>query len=232
MSQAEFPTTHATWIAAQLSRGEAGRTEVHDHVMRRYAAPLRAYVLGSTLRTLDDADALVNGFFVSRLSRGDYLGKWQESALPLRRWLVNGLLLHARERMREMRKSAGGCEGCACGTGCESVDAIGLEPSAFESFERAWSRALLGDACSLAQRELFAEGDGDAWEVFRRHYLDGLEYADIGLQLRITAAEARTRARRASYRFERALRKLLEDEGVARDDLDDEIAWLMEVSGR
>jgi DNA-directed RNA polymerase specialized sigma24 family protein len=232
MSQAEFPTTHATWIAAQLSRGEAGRTEVHDHVMRRYAAPLRAYVLGSTLRTLDDADALVNGFFVSRLSRGDYLGKWQESALPLRRWLVNGLLLHARERMREMRKSAGGCEGCACGTGCESVDAIGLEPSAFESFERAWSRALLGDACSLAQRELVAEGDGDAWEVFRRHYLDGLEYADIGLQLRITAAEARTRARRASYRFERALRKLLEDEGVARDDLDEEIAWLMEVSGR
>ena len=232
MSQAEFPTTHATWIAAQLSRGEAGRTEVHDHVMRRYAAPLRAYVLGSTLRTLDDADALVNGFFVSRLSRGDYLGKWQESALPLRRWLVNGLLLHARERMREMRKSAGGCEGCACGTGSESVDAIGLEPSAFESFERAWSRALLGDACSLAQRELVAEGDGDAWEVFRRHYLDGLEYADIGLQLRITAAEARTRARRASYRFERALRKLLEDEGVARDDLDEEIAWLMEVSGR
>ncbi|MEY2716963.1 MAG: hypothetical protein RIT24_3306 [Planctomycetota bacterium] len=232
MSQAEFPTTHATWIAAQLSRGEAGRTEVTDHVMRRYAAPLRAYVLGSTLRALDDADALVNGFFVSRLSRGDYLGKWQESALPLRRWLVNGLLLHARERMREMRKSSGGCEGCACGTGCESVDAIGLEPSAFESFERAWSRALLGDACSLAQRELVAEGDGDAWEVFRRHYLDGLEYADIGLQLRITAAEARTRARRASYRFERALRKLLEDEGVARDDLDEEIAWLMEVSGR
>ncbi|MEY5032829.1 MAG: hypothetical protein RL354_1860, partial [Planctomycetota bacterium] len=76
------------------------------------------------------------------------------------------------------------------------MNAIALEPSAFESFERAWSRALLGDACSLAQRELVAEGDGDAWEVFRRHYLDGLEYADIGLQLRITAAEARTCARR------------------------------------
>ena len=96
----------------------------------------------------------------------------------------------------------------------------------------AQSRALLGDACALAQRELVAEDDGDAWEVFRRHFLDGIEYADIGLQLRITAAAARTRARRASYRFERALRQLLEDEGVARDDLDEEIAWLMEVSGR
>jgi hypothetical protein len=144
---------------------------------------------------------------------------------------VNGLLLHARERIREQRKSAGAapsCDGCGCGTPCE----VGLEPSAFERFERAWSRALLGDACSLAQRELVAEGDGDAWEVFRRHFLDGIEYADIGTQLRISAAEARTRARRASYRFERALRQLLEDEGVARDDLDEEIAWLMEVSGR
>lgn len=227
----EFPTTHATWIAAQLARGAEGRAEVADHIMRRYAGPLRAYIGASSLRAVDDADALVNGFFVTRLAREDYVAKWRESALPLRRWLVNGLLLHARERIREQRKSAGAapsCDGCGCGTPCE----VGLEPSAFERFERAWSRALLGDACSLAQRELVAEGDGDAWEVFRRHFLDGIEYADIGTQLRISAAEARTRARRASYRFERALRQLLEDEGVARDDLDEEIAWLMEVSGR
>lgn len=232
MSAAEFPTTHATWIAAQLARGEQGVAEVHDHIMRRYAAPLRAYIGASSLRTVDDADALVNGFFVTRLSRGDSLDKWRGSALPLRRWLVNGLLLHARERIREQRKAGGGCEGCACGSPCDAVESIGLEPSAFEQFERAWSRALLGDACSLAQRELVAEGDGDAWEVFRRHFLDGIEYADIGTQLRISAAEARTRARRASERLEGALRQLLEDEGVARDDLDEEIAWLMEVSGR
>ncbi len=109
---------------------------------------------------------------------------------------------------------------------------MGLEPSAFERFERAWGRALLSDACAVTQRELVDENDGDAWEVFRRHFLDGIEYADIGLQLRITPSEARTRARRASYRFERALRRLLSDEGVAAEDLDDEIAWLMEVSGR
>jgi len=167
----EFPTTHATWIAAQLARGAEGRAEVSDHIMRRYAGPLRAYIGASSLRAVDDADALVNGFFVTRLAREDYVAKWRESALPLRRWLVNGLLLHARERIREQRKSAGAapsCDGCGCGTPCE----VGLEPSAFERFERAWSRALLGDACSLAQRELVAEGDGDAWEVFRRHFLD------------------------------------------------------------
>ncbi len=230
MNSSDFPTTQATWIADQLARdGDAGRAAVHDHIMRLYAKPLRAYVQASSLRTLDDADALVNGFFVTRLSRTDYMANWQSSTLPLRRWLVNGLLLHARERIRELKKASGACGDCGCGSPCAEIS---LEPSAFEQFERSWSRALLGDACALAEQELAHEGDADAWEVFRRHFLDGIEYADIGLQLRITAAEARTRSRRASYRFERALRKLLADEGVAESELDDEIAWLMEVSGR
>ncbi len=243
----EFPTTESTWIDERLAEGDAGRAELHARVMSRYATPLRAYVLGSSLRSLDDPDALVNGFFVTRLGREGYLASWRASGLALRRWLVNGLLLHARERQRELRKAArdgatgaapraGGCGNCGCGSVCRGVGAAdeeaALEPAAFEEFERAWARALLSDACDVAQQELAAEGDGDAWEVFRRHNLDGLEYADIALQLRIAPAEARTRSRRASYRFERALRRLLADEGVVADDLDDELAWLLEVSGR
>ena len=244
----DFPTTETTWIDARLSEGAAGRAALDAHVMTRYAAPLRAYVLASTLRTLDDADALVNGFFVTRLGREGYLASWRASGLALRRWLVNGLLLHARERQRELWKDArdgaagaapragGGCGNCGCGSVCQGMGAAdaeaALEPAAFEEFERAWARAMLSDACDVAQQELVAEGDGDAWEVFRRHNLDGLEYADIALQLRIAPAEARTRSRRAAYRFERALRRLLADEGVSTDDLDDEIAWLLEVSGR
>lgn len=237
-----FPTTHVTWIDARLGEGDAGRRAINEHVMRRYHAPLRAYVLGSTLRTLDDADALVNGFFATRLPRGDYFDAWRASGLSLRRWLVNGLLLHARERQREIRKAqrdggaadASPCGGCGCGASCAGGAAVeaSLEPAAFEQFERSWARALLADACDIAQQELVAEGDGDAWEVFRRHNLEGLEYADIAMQLRIGAPEARTRARRAAYRFERALRRLLTDEGVATDDLEEELAWLLEVSAR
>jgi DNA-directed RNA polymerase specialized sigma24 family protein len=173
------------------------------------------------------------GIYNRTRSRAEALASWRASGLPLRRWLVNGLLLHARERQRELRRAArdgsdSPCGGCGCATPCEP----GLEPSAFEEFERAWSRALLSDACTVAEQELVAEGDADAWACFRRHNLDGLEYAEIAQQLRIAAAEARTRARRAAYRFERALRRLLADEGVTESDLDDEIAWLLEVSGR
>ena len=101
-----FPTKQATWIHTRLVEGASGREEINTHVMSRYATPLRAYVLGSSICRIDDADALVNGFFASRLSREDFLTAWRDSGLPLRRWLVNGLLLHARERERELRRAA------------------------------------------------------------------------------------------------------------------------------
>jgi len=230
---AEFPTTQTTWIEMRLAEGETGRAALHEHLMRRYGAPLADYVRASALRAIDEPDALVNEFFAMRLARDSDMQAWRASGLPLRRWLVHGLLLHGRERQREARRAArdgaeSACGGCGCASPCE----VGLEPSAFEQFERAWSRALLSEACTVASQELIAESDGDAWECFRRHNFDGLEYAEIAQDLRITTAEARTRARRAADRFERALRQLLEDEGVARDDLDEEIAWLMEVSAR
>lgn len=206
--------------------------ETHGQVLRRYAAPLRDYVGASSLRALDDAEALVDDFLASRLAQEHDLEKWRDSGLSLRRWLVSGLLLHARERLRGKREAAGACAGCACAGPCDPVAAIALEAGAFERFERAWSRALLGEACALAQRELVAEGDGDAWEIFRRTSFEGVGSIEIGRERGIAAAEIRALARRGGERLEHAMRGLLEAEGVARDDLDEEFAWLMEVSGR
>ena len=103
-----FPSTHATWIAERVTQcfdGEANpaqaraaRDALNDHVMRRYFEPLRAYAQGSGWRSLGESADLVNGFFASRLEQADYLLRWRDSGLPLRRWLMNGLLLHLHER--------------------------------------------------------------------------------------------------------------------------------------
>ena len=103
-----FPTTHATWIAERVtlsvdpdaapSLARAARAELNAHVMQRYFAPLCAYVKGSAWRDFGEAADLVNGFFASRLERPEYLLHWRESGLALRRWLINGLLLHLHER--------------------------------------------------------------------------------------------------------------------------------------
>ncbi len=105
-----FPTTHATWIAERVtlsvdpdaapSLARAARAELNAHVMQRHFAPLCAYVKGSAWRDFGEAADLVNGFFASRLERPEYLLQWRESGLALRRWLINGLLLHLHERAR------------------------------------------------------------------------------------------------------------------------------------
>ena len=98
-----FPTTERTWIVERIEANikgginEApvchdGASALRRHVMERYAASLRVYAQGSSFRWLDDADSLVNGFFVSRLARPEYLAQWIASAMPLRRFLANGLL--------------------------------------------------------------------------------------------------------------------------------------------
>ena len=113
-----FPSTHATWIVdrvtvsadadAHPALARAARDELNAHVMRRYFEPLRAYVKGSGWRGLGESADLVNGFFASRLAKGDYLLKWRDSGMPLRRWLMNGMLLHLHEEFgrRAMLKVA------------------------------------------------------------------------------------------------------------------------------
>ena len=72
-----FPSTHATWIDAQLTiaeragshteDGQSARRALQQHLMQRYHEPLRAYVRGSSMRQLGDTDELVGGFFAVAL---------------------------------------------------------------------------------------------------------------------------------------------------------------------
>lgn len=250
----QFPSTHGTWILSRLDamRGggdaaESALAELNGHVMRRYAGPLAEYVRASSLRSSEEPEELVNAFFASRLSRDTYLTQWHASGLPLRRWLVNGMLLHARERARTRRMAAGDAQRAASAADAESLER--REPAAYERFEREWARHVLSEAAARAEQGLVAEGRADAWQAFKRHVIDGVPYDAIARGVgertqagaegrtpaesaRAPAESARTLARLGHARFERALREILADEGVAPSDIDVEMAWLYEVSGR
>jgi len=243
----EFPSTHGTWILSRLDvlreggdAAGAALAELNGHVMRRYARPLAEYVRVSSLRSAEEPDDLVNSFFASRLSREAYLAQWHASGLPLRRWLVNGMLLHARERARTRRTQAGDAQRAATAADVESLERH--EPGAYERFEREWARHVLSEAAARAEQGLVAEGRADAWHAFKRHVIDGVPYDAIargvgdsmqsGAAARTPAEAARTLARLGHARFERALRDILADEGVAPSEIDVEMAWLYEVSSR
>ena len=187
---------------------------------KRATEPVRAYLACARLAWIDDVDG-----FASRFTAGAAIERAAgEAMLPFRRAVVRALL----SEVREARKSTGACSGCDCTQPCETP----LDPQAFEAFERAWARAGIAEASQRAARASHAENDADAWEIYRRTALEGAETARIARERGITTADARTRAARAAARFDAALRATLAEEGVAAEDADDELAWLMDAALR
>ena len=97
-----FPSTHATWIEAQLTiaedgeraaeggdsagraRAEGARSALRRHVMERYTPALTAYVSTPQLRRIGERDELVSGFYARTMSDPGFFVRWRSSGMPLR----------------------------------------------------------------------------------------------------------------------------------------------------
>lgn len=228
-----FPSTHATWITVQLDaleRGDAASAEhalrdLRDHVMRRYYEPLSAYLSATGYRDVDAPSALVAGYFVERFADAGNLAKWRGSGLPLRRWLMNGLLLWVRVELRRRRAQAGR-------ESALPAELVAETPTAETVFEREWARAIVSDACEIVERELHDLGEARRWAIFARHVLDGRTYAEIARESDITPADARNATRMVRERVDRALERLLLDEGVPPTDVPAELARIQSLIAR
>lgn len=191
-----------------------------DALAARAKEPVRAYLACARLAWIADVDA-----FAERFAASGAVGRARsDDALPFRRGVVRALLAAAREA----RQSSGACSGCDCKQPCETP----LDPQAFEAFERAWARTTIADAARRAERVSHAESDADAWEIYRRTALEGAETRELARERGITTTEARAHAARAAQRFDHALRETLAEEGVAAEDADAELAWLMDAALR
>ena len=228
-----FPSTHATWITVQLDAVDRGDNasaeralrELRDHVMRRYYEPLSAYLSATGYRDVDAPSALVAGYFVERFADAENLAKWRGSGLPLRRWLMNGLLLWVRIELRRRRTQSGR-------ESALPAELVAGTPPAEAVFEREWARAIVSDACEMVERELHDAGDARRWAIFARHVLDGRTYAEIADEEGVTAADARNATRMVRERVDRALERLLLDEGVPRSDVAAELARIEALIAR
>jgi hypothetical protein len=184
--------------------------------MLRYAEPLAVYAAGSSLRQISEPNELVHGFFVQSLTRPDFFNRYQASGMRLRRWLMNGLLLHARsmvrDRSRQQRR-----EGLALDTASHLAKD---DPTAEAAYNRAWALALLSEACTSIEAALVAEGRDRAWTVFRRHALDGRTYLELEAELGLGRQQMADLVRGVTKRLRVRVLELLEDEGGnASDDL-------------
>jgi hypothetical protein len=226
-----FPTTHATTIleATRSPHPEALAT-VAARVIERYAQPLEAYAQGSTLREIGEPRDLVHGFLVARFGTPEscraYLESWNASGLTLRRWMMNGLLLHVRGIVRDAQRSR---ERPLYKTLDKTLDKAlaSTEPDPAALFERAWAKAILAEACSQVEQALVAEGRDRAWRVFRLHVLEGVAYRDLESEFALSRQQLADLVRGVTARLRARVRELLDEEGRFGEDGVDEIVRLL-----
>lgn len=213
-----FPTTALTTLMRNLRtvllegaqpRVSAAHAQLAETIMSRYAAPLEAYARGSTLREIAEPADLVHGFFAGALADATYFTRYQASGMRMRRWLMNGLLLHARSVARD-RARAARREGAPLET---ALGAQSVEPTAEAAFDRAWALAILSEACTAVEGALLAEGRDRAWTVFRRHAIDGRSYIDLEAELGLGRQQMADLVRSVTKRIRARMLELLESEG-------------------
>ncbi len=220
-----FPTTHATWIIESTRGDESALAAVAARIIERYAQPLEAYAQGSSLREIAEPRELVHAFLIAKFgtpaSCRAYLEAWNASGLTLRRWMMNGLLLHVRGIVRDARRARE-----------KPLDAtLGLlqsqQPDPAAAFERAWAKAILSEACAQVEQALVAEGRDRAWRVFRLHALDGRAYGELEAEFALSRQQMADLVRGVTARLRTRLRELLDEEGHFGDDAIDEIVRLL-----
>jgi len=247
-----FPSTHATWIDAQLTIAEDGdraaaagdplaaarasnaRDALRRHVMGRYAMALTAYVSTPQLRRVGERDDLVSGFFARTMSDPSFFVRWRASGMPLRRWLMNAMAFHCRGVMRDaQRERERGGELPADHAVLE--DALSSDASApADAFDRAWALALTNEAYALVQADLVARDQGDDDAVFRMHVVGGMTYGEVARVTGRTEAECLNATRRVANALRAAVRDLLREEGVPAGGLEaavNEVLAIVERGG-
>jgi hypothetical protein len=213
MAREHFPPTPRTWIDARLAEGAPGREAVNRHIMEIYRWPLEVYCRSLGLE--GDPGDVVRGFFADRLGRDDFVVKWRASALPLRRWLINGMRYYLREEWARMVRDRDRR------VELDDATAEGLSREA----ERAYVVSIVGQASREAQAACEAAGYGEHWRLFLAHVLDEEPFGSLGRRFGVDERRAAVMARTARNHFRRALRELLRRDGLPLDEaaLDEEM---------
>jgi DNA-directed RNA polymerase specialized sigma24 family protein len=244
-----FPSTHATWIDAQLTiaedgdraagagddvgraRAESARDALRRHVMERYTVALGAYVSATGLRSAGERDELVSGFYAGPMADERFFVRWRGSGMTLHRWLMNAMSFHCRGLRRDLARERERIQGTADPAAwADAMDSRGaIDQDAAAAFDRAWALALVNEAYARVQADLADSGRGGEDEILRMHVLDGMPYEEIASALGLTRNDCFNATRRVAARVRDAMRELLREEGVPESGMDAAVAEVLRL---
>jgi DNA-directed RNA polymerase specialized sigma24 family protein len=237
-----FPTTHATWIEAQLTiiddaerpggespgagRASSARDALRRHVMERYTDALGAYVSASGLRASGERDELVSGFYAGPMADSTFFRRWRTSGMPLRRWLMNAMSFHCRSVRRDAQRDRERRAPLAD----EALEATAaVERDAAAAFDRAWALAIVNGAYAGVQHELLERGREHDDAVLRMHVIDGMPYEQVARALGIERNDCFNAVRRVAGAVRGAVRDILREEGVPESGLEDALVEVLRI---
>jgi hypothetical protein len=170
-----------------------------------------------------DTFALVEVMGMFDYARGDYLRSWRENeAMPLRRWLMNGLHLYGHE-LRRARNNRSTRETSLDASGAAAT-ASAPDVAGVVAMERAWTLTVVREACAEIESELRFAGVEIDWYVFRRHFIDGRPYRELFAETGIEPARAAVRSHAILVKLRSRIRAILARDGTPADEIEHELA--------
>lgn len=229
-----FLTTRWSLVRSAAEGGEAARRSLEE-LCHAYWYPLYAYLRRRGERRASSED-LVQAFFALLLERGD-LAAVDPARGRFRAWLLTALKhFAANERERERAEKRGG------GRRLLSIDwdaaeaRWAAEPATLRTpereFDRAWALATLERAAERLREEYERRGKADLFEALRPELTSGSgDREALAARLGLTAGALKVAVHRLRQRFGEALRAEIGETLESAEEVDAELAELLEALG-
>jgi RNA polymerase sigma-70 factor (ECF subfamily) len=223
-----FPPTRWTRVLQARGRPEERRRVLGELVGPRWKA---LYVLARK-RGLPAAEAedAVQGF-LARLVEGDLLDRLDPGRGSLRAFLRTAFhnhLVNLHEHASAGRR----------GGGQRAIDLGDVEalvaspaPSPEASFDRAWALAIFEEALAALEAELASGERRGPFEILRELFRFGetAPYAELATRFGMSVPQVKSFVHRAKARFRHLLRERVADTLEAGEDLEAEMAAVLEL---
>jgi DNA-directed RNA polymerase specialized sigma24 family protein len=222
-----FPATRWTLVLAARARPEQRRAALEALVAPRWKA---LYILARK-RGLAPAEAedAVQGF-LTRLIEGDVLAKLDPARGRLRAYLKTAFhnhLVNLHEHAVAAKRDAGKR------ASYDDLEALLASPAPTPEalFDRAWATQLFEETLAAMERELAAGERRGPFEVLRDLFRLGetAPYPELAVRHGMTVPQLKSFVHRAKGRFRQLLRAQVADTVAEGDDVDAELAALLEA---
>jgi DNA-directed RNA polymerase specialized sigma24 family protein len=231
---ARLPSTSWTLLAA-AGRSDEAAAAARAEVTTRYYQPVYAYLV-AIVRDPDLARELAHGFFEQAILSGRLPARADRDRGPFRPYLKQALRNYVTDGWRRETRQKRHASDPPVNPDPEmnwEERLADARPEPDAAFHAAWVRALLEEALDRVQSICSVRGQVEHFALFAGRYLCGAgdipSWKTLGATYGLDEKTARSRADTTAQHFRGVLRELLRRDVETEQDVDQELATLLQL---